>query len=1244
MSEPAGLRFVSWTRDGLAGSLRLSPGQASPTVTIKPTVSVTGRSIPLEQPKTHDAILYGPGDVTGIDQRQIIRVEPSPGAAAFEPHLMPFVEFDRPDFAWMFSPAVPDGVKLLPWLCLVVTTVAPRPLEGTPLPVITIPPSEPLPVLDEAWAWAHAQIASGAPAADLNTLLVGPPESTLSRLLAPRHLLADTVYHACLVPTFKAGVCTGLGRALDELSPRSAELAWSLERTSDIDLPVYYSWTFQTGSNGDFKTLTEKLKRRVLSGLGLREVNLGRPRGDPALDTALSGATGYLEGALRSLDAVPPSQLTKGQRTYYEGLLGDQLTSFKQHPAPLYGSAQARLNTTVPLPRQSPRWLTDLAYDPLQRLVAGLATQVIQRDQEALMSEAWDQATLAPANEMIGRAQISHALQTVSLAKRIPSAHGVASLDTLSVPGLLGLARPVVQKPAADPVLAVLTSPLFRRLGRPLGPLARRLPAASPPGVRAGASDEDPLPNIPVGPTLLPSGMAHISRKTVLDRLANADPTRRNWARKHPAGSDVVAAGFRTEIPQYVHWLVRWDIGSIADVLGQIGTWSAPAADVYQVGSTALYTAAVAICKTIDGAPPELPSQPDLLVFFLGGPEATGTYSPMSAAKNLDAQGNFQRPASYAFSWSDSGPTVASKSGVVSAPALATLGSPYVDAVLAFWVVDNKQVKCSLGHWDPVPYEGYHYFSWSAPQDAFPIRSDMTAVAAAAMLTDLTGEWDEDKQATKLDVVVAVLVRLDGGQYDVLVSLGQDVNVTGPVATVRTWNLPWQGNIGHGLKEPVGMTFTHLSGSGAPELVVCDADGNTSVAHDVLDPDTSRLWREVSHTQYHVPTPATTALGLAFGEMSSAAYGQRTGALQSLRTAMSRWLERWTEPPAPVSSPSLPKPFVKLPGTKLTASFALEPAARSKQLLRRTVLDARPGAWTRLGDRARQAPPISVSTVWSVLKSSQAGGSAGLGQPPLSPLLAAPRFDRPAYEALKELSSELLLPGLSTVPDETVGVLAANPVFTDAYLVGLNHEMTRELRWRGYNADASATYFRRFWDSSAAKTPQEIPPIADWADQALGASSQAATVPLVLVVRGELVRRFPHVNVYAQAAKNGSYDATAPRVQWAFHASLPPDTVMLGFNVTLEQALGTSPDGSGYYFVFEQEPTGIRFGLDERGKHQLDHWADLGWDQTGTDLGAYLSIAKSVEPLKAAGISAPPRRCLSVTLTPKMWPGAPARP
>ena len=138
---------------------------------------------------------------------------------------------------------------------------------------------------------------------------------------------------------------------------------------------------------------------------------------------------------------------------------------------------------------------------------------------------------------------------------------------------------------------------------------------------------------------------------------------------------------------------------------------------------------------------------------------------------------------------------------------------------------------------------------------------------------------------------------------------------------------------------------------------------------------------------------------------------------------------------------------------------------------------------------------------------------------PIEPIMAAPEFPHAMYGPLRDLSTEHLLPGLEHVPPETLALVRTNQAAIEAYLVGLNHEMSRELLWRGYPTDQRGSYFRRFFDAA----DDDITAVHTWApSSALGDhGARPATVeePLVLLVRGELLRRYPTAVIYAMKAR-----------------------------------------------------------------------------------------------------------------------------
>ena len=250
---------------------------------------------------------------------------------------------------------------------------------------------------------------------------------------------------------------------------------------------------------------------------------------------------------------------------------------------------------------------------------------------------------------------------------------------------------------------------------------------------------------------------------------------------------------------------------------------------------------------------------------------------------------------------------------------------------------------------------------------------------------------------------------------------------------------------------------------------------------------------------------------------------------------------------------------------------------------------------------------------------------------PLEPIMAAPHFDEPMAEELIRLSQDFLLPGLEHVPNNTIGLLETNPRFVEAFMAGLNHEMARELLWREYPTDQRGSYFRQFWDVETALHYQalagadeaeldvlrdalrDVPDLHLW-NGPLGDHpyrSTAAAEQLVLLIRGDLLRKYPHAAIYAVKA---TWDSVAHRRELdissdpkvpVFGGSLPPDVTFLGFDLTEEDALGEEiVEGSedtqdhGWFFVIEQQVSEPQFGLDVAAEHDetpIHRWEDLTW-------------------------------------------------
>jgi hypothetical protein len=194
-------------------------------------------------------------------------------------------------------------------------------------------------------------------------------------------------------------------------------------------------------------------------------------------------------------------------------------------------------------------------------------------------------------------------------------------------------------------------------------------------------------------------------------------------------------------------------------------------------------------------------------------------------------------------------------------------------------------------------------------------------------------------------------------------------------------------------------------------------------------------------------------------------------------------------------------------------------------------------------------------------------------------IMEAPKFPQPMYEPLRDISNDWVLPGVSQFGANTVAIALTNQKFIESYMVGLNHEMARELVWRDYPTDRRGSCFKQFWDtrgripSATVTDPLDITAIHEWAASgALGnhrpAGSGAAESQIVLMVRGDLIVRYPNIVVYARK-KVGSSE---PNLYSLFHGLLPPDIGFYGFD--MPAGLASLGD---WEFVIQERPGELRF-------------------------------------------------------------------
>ena len=204
-----------------------------------------------------------------------------------------------------------------------------------------------------------------------------------------------------------------------------------------------------------------------------------------------------------------------------------------------------------------------------------------------------------------------------------------------------------------------------------------------------------------------------------------------------------------------------------------------------------------------------------------------------------------------------------------------------------------------------------------------------------------------------------------------------------------------------------------------------------------------------------------------------------------------------------------------------------------------------------------------------------------------------PRFTQPLAAWLEP---GLLLAGVDLPPD-TAGLLEVNGAFVEALLVGANHELARELLWRGVPLDRRATLLTQFFEAEGTTPPAGLQPVAEWtAADDLG-SHVSFGEQVVLILRSHLVSHLDQTTIFlAPAVADGEFRKPGTeQLMPSFRGTAGLDTAYFGFPID-EASLRA---GLGWYLVIQELVGAVRFGLDEEATTPMRTWNDLGWTAVG---------------------------------------------
>jgi hypothetical protein len=215
----------------------------------------------------------------------------------------------------------------------------------------------------------------------------------------------------------------------------------------------------------------------------------------------------------------------------------------------------------------------------------------------------------------------------------------------------------------------------------------------------------------------------------------------------------------------------------------------------------------------------------------------------------------------------------------------------------------------------------------------------------------------------------------------------------------------------------------------------------------------------------------------------------------------------------------------------------------------------------------------------------------------LDRVMAWPHLRNAFYRDLADYDKNAFMPGVDDLPQDLIMLVQVNQYFIDAVMAGANFEMNRELLWRGFPTDLRGTPFQRFWgrvriSGTSVEELDDMEPMHQWRAQPLGLRTDE-NMPdpdrVALLVRGQLLRRYPNTAVYAWKKRtmpatasdptqlmkdtNGNpLNAAAIQVP-VFAGFIAPDVTFFGFDIDK----GAVDD---WCFVLEEQMSEPRFGFD----------------------------------------------------------------
>ena len=371
------LTFLPWARAGASAAVNATGtamGPNRPPVQVQLTVTQTldgGTPATLTPDPGVSMELLGPGDVTGLAPGQVIRTEPADGATGVDAHGVPRRRVRRGHAPVAVHPCA--GERAL--------ARRGRAAGGQPpAAALDLPGYRPRRARDHAghrrrdaddrrprrrppgncptWPKRGRGRTSSTPGTCPPTrdrpspTSPAPPEARCPgccrRAILPRTPGTTPAWS----PRSWPGGSPGSAAALTRRRDRQPRVGRQPSRGAELTLPVYFSFTFTTGTGGDFQSLAQLLVHPPQvsaapdSGLGPRTLTVSLPFGQQPTSTVTLPMPGMLGPVLAS--PLPPPPLPAAvEQAVQDAITPDPADALPELLATAYGAVQAGISAAA---------------------------------------------------------------------------------------------------------------------------------------------------------------------------------------------------------------------------------------------------------------------------------------------------------------------------------------------------------------------------------------------------------------------------------------------------------------------------------------------------------------------------------------------------------------------------------------------------------------------------------------------------------------------------------------------------------------------------------------------------------------------------------------------------------------------------------------------------------------------------------------------------------------------------------